>query len=248
MIISEIQEIDTEYLVNEPPPLLRSIPRGLASIPDSIDSIPHPKPNLFIRSTISFGLWTLHASLWLFHVLSWIIHKINGPCLEKDLYLQLRQVLENNEDLSSFLEKAEKQPHVAGFMVRELKNLPELQTHLKEILGGANIRIIGDKGFFYRRWSSHPKAYPRISSHNYQKGKCYGLGYICFWLDLEGHTRFQFENTPLRGFQNTIYHLIDMLRYWRDNEQQGVAGISPYTESHCLNIPINLETIQLYQP
>jgi hypothetical protein len=241
--IGENNPIYPEFYPRELLPIQRCSPGGLTTVPDTILSTPHPKPNFLIRSTLFLGLWTLHASLWVFHLFSWAIHKATGPCSEKSLYQELRQLLDKKGDLASFLEKEEKRQNIGGFILRELRALPELQPHLKEILDGANIRMIGDNGFFYHRWSHHREAYSRVSSHSYQKDQCYGLGYICFWLDLEGNTRFQFENTPFKGFINTVYHIIDMLRYWRDNEQQGVAGMSAYTESHCLNIPIDLRTI-----
>ena len=141
--------------------------------------------------------------------------------------------------VEAFLVEHADEEFAAGYLFSEFLDIPELHPHLTELLQGANICMVDDRGFFCRRWSEHPDCYRRISSHKYQENECYAIGHFLFWLDLEGNTRFQFENSPWKGFFSAINHAIDYLRYVRDNEQQGVTGSSVYTEEYCLKVEVD---------
>ena len=217
-------------------------PGGLSSIPDSIQSLASenpPKPPLLQRMFVSTLLFGLHIILLSFHFVFWVIDRITSTQSEKSIFKDLLKTIEEQDDLIGFLKDSSSKGGPAGFIMREFAALPEFFQDLKEILGGANVCLFGDKGFFCRQWSGHPEAQRRISSHKYRGEECYELGHFLFWIDTEGNTRFQLENTPLNSFRNAIYHLFDLLRYWRDNEQQGVVGTSKYTETSCLSIAVD---------
>jgi hypothetical protein len=219
-----------------------SAPSGLASVPDSISApITAPKPHMIQRMFVSVGLFLVHLATWTIQLTNWIIKVVLGyASKQKALYQELHQLAKegNNERIQEFLLKHAHEKSAAGYLFSELVQLPELHSHLAEILQGANICLANDQGSFCRRWSQHADCYRRPSSHQYQEDHCFAIGHFLFWLDLEGNTRFQFENSPLKGLISTINHLIDYLRYRRDNEQQGVTGTSPHTEEYCLKITL----------
>lgn len=219
------------------------IPKGLAAIPDSIELPPMaPKPNLPRRFLISIALLFVHMVTWTIQFGNWILKNFFGySSRQKVLYRELQEVATRGgqEEIEGFLTENSSQESAAGFLFGEFVALPETFMHMDEILKGANVCLTGDRGFFCRRWSEHPDSYRRISSHDYQGEECYAIGHFLFWLDLEGNSRFQFEKSPLKGFFSSINHLIDYLRYRRDNEQQGVTGASAHTEYFCLKIPVN---------
>lgn len=217
-------------------------PKGLGSIPDSIQSLATQepaKPPLLKRLFVSTLLFGLHIFLLSLHFFFWIIDRIASQRSEKSIFKELLKTIDEQDDLIRFLKTSSTKGGPAGFVMREFLALPEFFEDLKEILGGANVCLLGDNGFFCNQWSKNPEAHQRISSHQYRGKECYELGHFLFWIDLDGNTRFQLENTPVKGFRNAVYHLFDLLKYWRDNEQQGVVGTSKYTEKFCLSIAVD---------
>ncbi len=243
--VSECAAASTDLEINLAPFELRTAaPRGLGSIPDSIHIHPAaaPKPNLIKRFAISIGLVFIHMVTWSIQFTNWILKTFfDFGSRQKVLYRELHHISKHGDmgKIEEFLVEHSEESFAAGYIFSEFVDLPELYSHLAEILQGANICMAGDNGFFCRRWSEHPDCYQRISSHEYQDDQCYAIGHFLFWLDLEGNTRFQFENSQFRGFFSGINHVIDYLRYRRDNEQQGVIGTSPHTEDYCLRVEVD---------
>jgi hypothetical protein len=218
-------------------------PKGISSITDSIHIHPvAPKPNFIQRFVISLSLVFFHMVTWTVQLTNWILKNIFGvESRQKILYRELHQISKEGdaEKIEKFLEEHSEDSFAAGYLFSEFSDLPELYPYLPRILEGANMCLAGDRGFFCRRWREYPDAYQRISSHKYQCNECYAIGHFLFWLDPEGNTRFQFENSPLRGFFSAINHCIDFLKYKRDNEQQGPTGTSSHTEHYCIRIEID---------
>lgn len=242
--ISECTSSSIEYEIDKTPFEPTSVPKGLTSVPDTMDLKPAsaPKPNFIQRIAISIGLIFLHMITWTIQFTNWILKTFfNFASRQKILYRELHHLSQKGDmgKIEEFLVDHSENPFVAGYLFSEFADLPELYLYLAEILEGANLCLINDHGFFCRRWSEHPDCYKRISSHEYQKDQCYAIGHFLFWLDLEGNTRFQFENSQFRGFFSGLNHLIDYLRYRRDNEQQGVTGTSPYTEDYCIQVEVD---------
>lgn len=240
---------DDSYVPVEALPFPSAI--GWASFPDSLAPAAPPeksfsferipaKPPIYLQALFSFGLVLTHAVTFVFQACFWLIDAIYGMCQQKQLYIQLHEIAYQNdlEILFRFLSEQAEKDHIAGYLMKQFLDLPELHPHLVQILQGANVRLENEEGVFCRIWSQHPEAHVRISSHQYQGNQCYQLGYFLFWLDLEGNTRFQFENHPLKTPRDWIFHWIDLLRYKRDNQQQGVVGTSHHTEHYCLTIPL----------
>jgi hypothetical protein len=214
-------------------------PQGLAAISDSME-IPREspiKPNIVQRLALNIGLLFFHLITWTVQLCNWILKNIFGyASRQKRLYNELHHIATNGDvnKIEEFLTRHAEEASAAGFLFGEFLYIPELHSHLSEILKGANVCFSRDNGFFCRRWSEQPGAYQRTSSHVYQGEECYAIGHFLFWLDPDGNTRFQFEKSPFLGFFSTVNHIIDYLRYKRDNEQQGVTGASCFTESCCL--------------
>lgn len=191
------------------------------------------KPNLAIRILASLGLLFALFLTFPIRIAHHILSRENRHKMA--LYNQLHRLAKegNQEGIRSFLKRHINHQSI-GFLFNDLLHLPELHSDLAEILQGANVCIKGDNGFFFKRWKSHPTAYQRISSHDYQEDECYAIGHLLFWLSPKGNTHFQFEKSPLKGL-SIFEHGVDYLRYRRDNQQQGPAGISFHTENYCLN-------------
>jgi hypothetical protein len=216
-------------------------PKGLSAISDSIDMCPlkgAPKPNSILRIGYSmalkvFQIMTLGIELW-----AWVFERIFGGLSQRSLYEKLYEIsLKGNvHEIQNFLKKHSQNSSAVSYLFSEFQNLPRIVAHLPEILKGANVCLEGDRGFFYSRWKSHAESYPRVSSHCYQPNTCFAIDHVLFWLDLEGNTRFQFENSPLNSLLSSMRHFADYLRYKRDNEQQGVTGTSAFTEEHPLRL------------
>lgn len=239
----EIPEIDSPQLAPVPPMQdpLASPPRGSPWTPDTL-SRPPAKPSLIYRGVVHLGLVFFQMATWAIQASNWVLKNFFGlASRQKVLYRELFGICQtkNFEKIEAFLKHHSKKTHAAGFLFSEFLALPEIYFFLPEILKGANVRIYKDEGFFCRRWSQHSLARQRVSSHRYQGRECYEVGHFLFWLDPEGHTRFQFERSPFRGVFGFVNHGIDFLRYLRDCEQQGVVGNSPFTEEHCLTVPID---------
>lgn len=201
-----------------------------------------PKPNFIQRIAIAVTLIFFHMVTWTVQFTNWILKSVFGyESRQKVLYRELHHISKKGDvgKIEEFLVEHSENSFAASYLFSEFIDLPHLYAHLPQILEGANVCLVNDGGFFCRRWSEHPDSYPRISSHQYQGNECYAIGHFLFWLDLDGNTRFQFENSPLRGFFSTINHIVDYLRYKRDNEQQGVTGTSPYTEQYCLKVEVD---------
>jgi hypothetical protein len=218
------------------------ISKGVGEIPDTLSpGLPGPPPFL-VRAALSVGIVCLHALLSAFHLACWIYDLFFGEPEEKSIYLALHD-LSHSQDLAvahmQKLHRAATDP-IAHFWIGELLAIEELHPHLGELLRGANVRLEKDQGHFFRKWAEHSESYPRISSHHYQEPHCRALGHVLFYLDLQGHTRMQFENSPLLGVRGWIYHTLDYLYYCHDNQQIGVAGISPHTDAFHLNIQVKL--------
>lgn len=215
--------------------------QGLASIPDSIDSPqPAPKPFFLWRVASSVALVVMHVATLSLRLLRWAFHWVFGISNEaKRLYQELHTIAETGgpEQIQAFLREHSQDPSAIGYLFSEFSNMPRLYPYLPQISQGANICLQDDQGSFCRRLQSHPECYQRPSSHQYQGDSCYAIDHLLFWIDLEGNTRLQFENSPWRGFWNSMHHIFDFLRYQRDNEQQGVTGSSPHTEEFCIRIP-----------
>lgn len=214
-------------------------PKGILQGKDTLDSPPeHPKPPLLQRGAMAFGLFVVHAFTLGYRFLCWLCDAACGPCRQRKLYKQLLLAAKEGK-AEQFIKANAHHSHFAGYLMKELQAMPELHTHLEEIVKGANVRIKGDQGFFCHHWRKQPGTHRRISSHKYQGKHCYELHHFVFWLDLKGHTRFQLQKSPLKGLRSCIEHLIDLLRYRRDNRQQGPAGSSPRTETHCITVVID---------
>ncbi|MBX7067108.1 MAG: hypothetical protein K1X28_07745 [Parachlamydiales bacterium] len=242
MEISDFISITVTDLETDPVDVNPRIPRGLASVPDSMHIRPAaPKPNLIFRGGVSMLLGFFHLLTLNIRFFSWAKEQIFGTCPQKELYRMLHQIAQkgNLREIEKFLEKHSGKPLPAGYLFSEFLKIPEVHLHFSDILQGANICLEGDRGAFCQRWRQHPNCYKRLSSHKYQGDECFAIDHILFWVDPEGNTRFQFENSPLRGVLSAIEHAIDYLRYRRDNEQQGVVGISPHTEDFCLKIKLD---------
>lgn len=222
-------------------------PKGVGSIQDSIDMPPlqeAPKPNFIVRVGFSIALIFFQWMTLGIELLDWLFGVIFGGSSQKSLYEEFHGIAlrDNRDEIRAFLKKHSQNPSAIGYLFSEFRELPELEGHFSKVLKGANICLEGDQGFFYARWKNHPESYKRVSSHQYQGDECFAIDHILFWLDPEGNTRFQFENSPLKGFLNTMRHIADYLRHRRDNEQQGVVGASPLTEEYCLKIPLSDQT------
>ncbi len=199
------------------------------------------RPAVPIRCVLSAALATLHASLWLFHLGSCLTDFLCGADSQKTIFLKLHDLADNQDEARSFMEQVSREstdPSTQFLMIQFLA-LPEIHPHLGEILRGANVRLQGDQGRYFRTWSAHESARPRTSSHLHLPNECYEIGHLLFYLDLEGHTRMQFENSPLNSCRNWVYHTLDYLYHLRDGEQIGVAGTSPHVESRYLDVSIN---------
>ena len=234
--------LETDFPMSEPSSPLRSI-KSISFPVDSpkIHSQP-PKPSLVSRIALFTALIFFQMLSWSLRSCSWVFEKIfDCSCPEKPLYRELHKVSKqgNIEKIREFLIEQSENAFAASYFFSEFVELNEIYSHLPEILKGANVCLEGDSGFFCNRWSQHPASYQRLSSHQHLVGKCYAIGHVLFWIDLEGNSRFQFENSPLKGFLSSIDHIIDFLRYRKDNEQQGVVGTSPHTEEFCLRIEID---------
>lgn len=128
--------------------------------------------------------------------------------------------------------KYEKLSESSRIILNEFLNLPQTHMHLEAILKGANVKLQNDFGRLCNRWKNFPGVYERLSSHDSQDGKFYAFGNVLFWIDKDGDTRFQVEKNPFRGFFDKLYHIIDYLKYARDEKQQGISGSSIFTESN----------------
>ena len=202
-----------------------------------------PKPNFIKRTVIWAGLIFLQFAMLSVKISNWILEMLsNRHGEDKILYQALFEVSArgNTEEIKNFLVENSKDDSPAGYLFSEFLWIPEIYPFFTEILKGGNTCFENDEGLFYRRWSRHPDSIQRISSHNYQRGKCRAISHLLFWVDLDGNTRFQLESSPLRGILSFFEHLVDYLRYKRDNEQQGVTGASGHTEDYCLKIKVNL--------
>lgn len=214
-------------------------PKGLLQGKDTLETPPkHQKPPFLQRGAMAFGLLVVHAFTLGYRLLCWTRDAVCGPCRQRKLYKQLLLAAKQGK-AETFIKANANHPHFAGYLMQELEAMPKLHPHLEEIVKGANVRIEGDQGFFCFHWRKHPEARQRISSHKYQAKHCYELHHFVFWLDPKGHTRFQLQKSPLKGLRSCIEHLIDLLRYRRDNRQQGPAGSSPRTETHCITVAID---------
>lgn len=216
-------------------------PKGLGQVPDSIDMRAlkrAPKPNPILRIGYSIALGFFQVVTLGIELLAWMFERAFGRLTHRSLYEKLYEISLNGNvhEVQSFLKKHSQNPSAVGYLFSEFQNLPEITVYLSEILNGANVCLEGDQGFFYSRWKSHAESYPRVSSHRYQIDTCFAIDHVLFWLDPEGNTRFQFENSPLDSLLNSTRHIADYLRYKRDNEQQGVTGASAFTEEHPLKL------------
>lgn len=201
-----------------------------------------PKPGFFHRAAIHAGIILVHAITWTIQGANWIYKSIFGHSnSDEEFYRKLHHIAESGtaEEIKEFLIEHSDEGQANTYLSDEFLALPELYPYLTEILRGANVCLIHDRGFFCRRWSDHPEAYRRASSHAYQDRECYAIGHFLFWLDPDGHTRFQFEKSPFKGLFSMVDHTLDFLRYKRDNEQQGVMGASPHTEQYCLAVEVD---------
>ncbi len=245
MEVSDCTSIPSDVEVERPSTSGKpSAPQGLSGVPDSIQHIHSiaPKPNFLKRTAIAIGLVLIHMLTWVIQFSNWVLKNIFGiSSRQKTLYRELHSLSMKGDmgKIEEFLIENSTHAFVAGYLFSEFLDLPELHPYFSEILQGANVCLYGDRGFFCRRWSEHPECYKRLSSHDYQNDECYSIGHLLFWKDSEGDTRFQFENSPLKGFFSSINHLIDYLRYKKDNEQQGVVGTSMYTEDFCIKVEVN---------
>lgn len=198
-------------------------------------------PTLF-RFIINFLQYCLKSYFVQFDFFHELKKKIFGLSHEELIIERLKSLHleEDHTKIPPFLKSLPKNDHEIDYLLAELLEIEEIHPHFKEILAGANVKI-EDNGFFFHKWQSHNASYKRTSSHHHQKGMCYGFSYILFWIDADGHTRFQFEKTPLKGFTNRLYHLLDYLTYKNEGKQQGIIGSSVYTEKYPLTFQVNLE-------
>ena len=245
--ISDTQLIDSQRESTFPKPL-DHVPKGLAAVQDSMSSFPKaPKPPIVKRMILYIGILLVHFTTLTLRFFRWVFEKMTGrPARTTFLYEQLHRIVKKGklEETRTFLAKHSVEENVAGYLFNEFLRLPEMHFALPEIMKGANISLRNDNGFFYEHWKEHPEAYQRISSHVYQDDECYAIDHFLFWLDESGQTRFQFEKSPLQGFFGAIDHVIDYLRYKRDNEQQGIMGSSPHTEEYSIAISVDPKSFQ----
>lgn len=228
---SEISGIQILTEAKTPTPAGGCSPRSICYIPPTSCKSPH----FLKRALISIALCVVRCTLGTFYALFWALDRIFGHSSERNLLTLFSQIVDQEGDISAFLQEASSKDSATGYILGELRHIPELHPLMRHILCGANVRL-HDQGHFFETWKQNPHAYRRHSSHNYQGQDCFALDHFLFWRDLEGNTRFQFENSPLKGFCNTIYHLIDYLCYLRDNLQQGILGSSPHVESSCIDV------------
>ncbi len=204
-----------------------------------------------LRYTVAqIGLCFLLPIVWILDVIKWCSKSsIQAPerKIKKDLKLFVK--VEDHKKIISYLYKVKHklQPPKAEAMKKFLSDLlaiKETHRHLHHILKGANV-IFLDKGRHFHRWKKLKGAYQRISSHDHERGNCYGLRSkifheSLFWLDRDGNTRLQLEKTPfskpILDIGNKLRHLVDFLRYFRDGLQQGPYGVSNRTESNPIVI------------
>jgi len=193
-----------------------------------------PKTPTLKKMAINTALLTIHLATLIFKLFNWILKTFFGfEGQQRALYRELHNVAEegDEEEIRQFLTE-----HAAeNYLCAEFLPHPELFPHLPEILRGANV-CLKDGGVFYKRWQSHGRQ--RKSSHKCE-GKSYEIDHFHFWLQ-GGDTRFQFEKSPLKGVFSSIDHLIDYLRYKRDNQQQGITGSSPHLDSNPLQCSIGV--------
>lgn len=162
-------------------------------------------------------------------------------------YASLKHQKYSTEDLMDLTQRIHdlvepKLKHIILDLVAMEKDL----SHIHPILQGANVEIIGDKGFFFKAWKANPLAKKRASSHQCDRDKAYGIqgslfNELLFWKDKKTHyTRFQLESHPARNplthFSSCVLHLRDYLNYKRSGLQQGQFGESPFTEDKPIRI------------
>lgn len=187
--------------------------------------------------------------------------------LKKDnaLHLRTQDLLKTYvvEDLSKvrtsdLIELSEKISKIVDPAIKDLTiDILSLNCNLadlKEILKGANIDLIDDKGFLFEKWKNYSISKKRHSSHFCDSSGCYSLKdsffrQFLFWKDAEVHnTRFQFEKNAfeisLSNLASSILHAKDYLIYRRSGLQQGQFGVSPFTEARPIKIKFDMKSYQ----
>lgn len=216
--------------------------KGFAAIPDTMELHPSaPQPNPIWRGGITVLIAAFHLLTFNLQFVIRLKEILFGSCPSKQLYIKLHSIAMQGDrkGVETFLADHADKSCPAGYFFSQFLKIPQIYSHLPALLQGANICLEGDGGAFCQKWKLHSECYKRVSSHQYQGEGCFAIGHMLFWVDPQMNTRFQLEKSPLNGFLSSIEHTIDYLRYKRDNQQQGVAGVSSQTEDFCLRIKIN---------
>jgi hypothetical protein len=217
-------------------------PKGLGAIGNSMTPPRTEKPHLAKRAAITVGLVAVQLVAQVVLFFHALFEKIFGEEHPKRLYFELYEIArkEDLHEIRTFLKNhATQENGTVGTIFEQFLSLEKTHSYLPEILEGANVCLL-DNGTYYEKWSLIKSSYYRTSSHNHKEGEAKAIGHMLFWKDQDNnHTRFQLENSPLKGLSiSSLRHLIDYLRYKRDNEQQGITGISPYLEKEPIHISL----------
>jgi len=235
--------------------------------PEAQQAQPAEHPSFFsrIRDKISWHFYNFLILLLLpINACIKLLHKVNNlfipknPSVEK-IRNQLKEFIRNSDEHyyerlsneNAMNEILEHLPKESQELFLDFISIEEFRPHLREILCGANVKLVNQGDYFFEKWKNNSNSYSRVSSHQYQPGTCFGIKgkiirEITFWKDLDGCLRFQFESRPakLQGLQSVIemfLHLGDYLYYKRDNRQQSQFGTSKYTENNCLEIELDMD-------
>lgn len=242
-------QVDSSTTTNNvaEPPIELEKQQSFVTIGDRKESISfHPvkkSVTTITKIVANFCILTIKCYLLQYHIFTWIKRQLFGLSKEEKLMIQLKNYCQENKDehlfefIYSLSLEWKKDRQDFEELLLEVFHIREFHPHLKEIFHGANVKII-DQGRLFEKWKKNPLVYSRASSHNHKPGQCFAFSHSLFWLDSQGNTRFQLENTPLTGISNRLLHLIDYFNYIKTNEQQGILGTSKYTEDNPIVITI----------
>ncbi len=205
-----------------------------------------PPLPLALRGVIRVSLYALQF----FRSLVGLVRKACCKSFRENPHLQARQQLRHSLDLEAvedskkvILRLIDENPSFAPRTLIDLLCHNNVLIHLREIMSGGNVLIEDATGEWVKKLAQLEGVRPRHSSHEYQKGKSWGLrtplfGELLFWVDKQGKLRLQFERHSLRGAYQFLGHTIDFLKYKLEGKQQGPYGSSRYTDAAPLIISL----------